>query len=613
LAKTIGTGVGRDYATVKAYLDAMPADLTAEAAGAWDGEFYNDGGVIPLDQTTAYSKTVTTDASHPLQWYAATGESIFDDTDNPMDYDATAGVAVEGSVGSGILITLTTAYFNLDGVQFRNTSTSSFGALKITNATGSVQRCIFAGGEYTVNYGTLTVTGTGALEVFNNLFVNIKATPVGSGLNIAASGTTVYNNTFTVRGTTSSTRGIDEVVNAHIFNCAFFNLNTGVRLSLNQNLNIDHCATDLTLLGNKAYTTPSAHDDSTNLLEVAFTADTFVNVTSGSEDYNLAAASDLIDAGTSSGTPTTDAYGRTRSTNDIGASEYVAGGAGTEVTGSGAAEAGASTAEGTGTRTVVGTGEAASGAATAEGSGVRTVTGTGAATVAAASAEGVGTRAIVGSGAVSSAAAAAEGAGVRGVTGTGAAVAGEATAEGAGTAIRTITGTGEAVAGSASAEGVGVRGVTGSGEAAAGDAEVSGSDAQEEQPVVGVDGGGVRRSRRRKGADRPSSVPYSEKNADDLARRIREAREPAPVEAPEPKAKPAPKLVEADAAADRAAEVARQAAAQEFAREVEATITPEMLALAAATQHFAVDKSETTKSMVSNADEEAIIALLLAA
>lgn len=58
-----------------------------------------------------------------------------------------------------------------------------------------------------------------------------------------------------------------------------------------------------------------------------YTTDTFTNVTSGSEDFHLAAGSDLIDVGTDlSGTFTDDIDGETRSgTWDIGADEYSSG------------------------------------------------------------------------------------------------------------------------------------------------------------------------------------------------------------------------------------------------------------------------------------------------
>jgi hypothetical protein len=626
VAKKIGatnSPVAMDYNSVKAYLDAMPADLTAVAAGTWDAEIYNQGGAVPLGQTSQYVKTVTTDASHPLQWYAATGHSIFDDTDNPMRYDASLGAAIEGSVGYSKLIAITTKYFSLSRLQLRNTSVDSQGCIQISHpgsaATLVVEGNVFSTAPANTNYNHVLFFGSsytgGSLSFSNNVVISENGKGWGAFLYNCA-GNAAYNNTFILRGTaaTGTTGLYTEYNSATAKNNVFMGWLKPIDADNSSRWAADgHNATDQSSWPTNAGTQTGS------LTSIPFTTDTFVSVTSGSEDYNLAAASDLIDAGTSSGTPTTDAYGRDRSTNDIGASEYTTSGTAVEATPT------------TGTVSVqgyapsVGAGVTASptagsvsiqGLAPTAGAGVTASPTTGAvsvqgyaptASVGVTASPGAGSVAVLGyAPAASAGVVAAPDTGAVDVTGYEAtASAGVNATPGAGSvAVQGYAPTAVAENPNATAEpDTGTVVVVGFAPTA--------TATTTEEPVVDT-GGGVRRSRRRKAADR-SSVPYSEKNADDLARRIREAREPAPVEVPEPKAKPAPKLVEADVAADRAADAARQAAAQEFARGIEATVTPEMLALAAATQHFAVDKSETTKSMVSNADEEAIIALLLAA
>jgi hypothetical protein len=323
------TPIDADYTTLVAALTAVPADLVA-ADQAWILEVDTQGGALPLGQTSKFSKTFTTDATRTLTIRAATGKSIFDSTDNPMDYDASLGAAIESSVTWSVAVELNIRYLTIEGLQFKNTTGGGggdAGCLKVGQADGSgepgqiiLDSNIFYSPDVAWNLvHVYTSTGSKAATVQNNLFVTGAAGSVS--YYAYAYNHTLQNNTFICTGTSGTRTGarLFFPVNDVLQNNIFAGFTAEIDNETDTTITSDHNATT-----NANWSGSRSPGANPGLSGIAFSTDTFVSLTAGSEDYNLAAASDLIDAGTSDGTPTTDAYGRDRSTNDIGASEYVA-------------------------------------------------------------------------------------------------------------------------------------------------------------------------------------------------------------------------------------------------------------------------------------------------
>jgi hypothetical protein len=135
--------------------------------------------------------------------------------------------------------------------------------------------------------------------------------------------------------------------------------------------------------------------------------------------------------------------------------------AGGEVTGSGALQAGAADAAGTGTSESAGAGAVAAGSAATDGAGTSASTGGGDVAAQAAAIDGIGASASAGTGAMAAAASAVSGAGESASVGAGAAEAGAAQISGAG--LSASAGAGAAPAGAAQVSGSGVQAVTGTG------------------------------------------------------------------------------------------------------------------------------------------------------
>lgn len=198
-------------------------------------------------------------------------------------------------------------------------------------------------------------------------------------------------------------------------------------------------------------------------------------------------------------------YGQGGTTQDPKIVVTHAAGGGSTITGTGAVNAAATTASGSGSvvSTVTGAGAVSTSGPVVSGAGVREVTSSGAVSTTAASVSGSGSvfSEVTGSGSVSVAAISVLGAGAREIAGSGAVNAPATGIAGSGEVSGEITGSGAVITGPVTATGIGIREVTGSGAATTGSTVVSGAGGIEGEvagtgaitaPGTTVSGQGVR-------------------------------------------------------------------------------------------------------------------------
>jgi len=114
----------RDYSTLQSWEDASPADLTT-AGDIWKGECYNHG---EFTGSLAISGITSDATSYPWLTTAA-GESAFDDTANPLNYDVTkgVGVAVDFGTSTDSVLNLNVGYTIVDKLQWKATKVGLYG------------------------------------------------------------------------------------------------------------------------------------------------------------------------------------------------------------------------------------------------------------------------------------------------------------------------------------------------------------------------------------------------------------------------------------------------------------------------------------------------------
>ncbi len=222
------------------------------------------------------------------------------------------------------------------------------------------------------------IYGASAL-VRNSLFVKHENVSTHNEIAFVANGATAINCTFVHVGGGNVTNGIlGGYAAATLANCAVVGA--------------------LNIYGGTAPTVTTSYTDLASAGGftggIAFDGTTFADVSSAIHDLKLVTGSPLIDVGTDDATYAyEDIVGTARpqgSATDVGAWEFVSGGGGGSITGSGALAAGAASADGAGVSLSTGTGALLSGPSSLSGVG-GDITGTGVLEASSASVSGSGT------------------------------------------------------------------------------------------------------------------------------------------------------------------------------------------------------------------------------
>jgi hypothetical protein len=305
ITKTIG--VGKDYASIQAWSDAAPADLTA-VDQVWKGVLYKEGagtnGEWTLStKTTAYGSAHVTDATRYMWLTAAPGASF---SDNPNKL--TNALAYNSANGVAIRMTGTESVFQLaNGITFR------FTGLQIQGKTAQPIYAFNTGGLITVENCIVCSTDTIELAYLpnarfvNSLFYNAGQVIVCPTPNNGFYGCTLY--TTSTSTSVINTTGAD----ATIYDCAFFGGNAV------------SSSTSFITASNNATNQASVGFGTAN--QVGLTAASqFQSVTPGSEDFRVKTGAALINNGIRQQVYTNDldivGSARSTTTPTIGAWEF---------------------------------------------------------------------------------------------------------------------------------------------------------------------------------------------------------------------------------------------------------------------------------------------------
>lgn len=312
VVKTIGTG--GDYTTLQAWEDASPVDLVA-VDQIWEGRVLNN---LSSGSTSLTVTGSTTDATRYKHLTAAPGVSFMDHADkltNPLRVDNTKGVEIRSTAAWSTGFALSEANFHISRLLVSGTGSTLFSS----SNTVVIDNCIF---ESTTVTAMCNVGGIAT----NSVFITRKS---GSGEIINGDTTTqlinctlVCPSDFGTKPTRAvkATYGHGNFKNLAVFGCTAISDGAGTNTN---------CFTDIA-------SPPSGFTTTTY-------AATFENTLNATRDYRLKAGSSLIDAGTSTGAPTTDIIGTARSGSfDVGAWEVSSGGGGDNI----AANLGTATASG---------------------------------------------------------------------------------------------------------------------------------------------------------------------------------------------------------------------------------------------------------------------------
>lgn len=309
-------GAGRDYATIQAAWNALPATLTDH----YIFECYNDSEFTAGLDTSASAKTM---AGFTVTIKPAAGQGFRDHANkltNALRYNQANGVAFSENIGLAAVFNIKTNGIILDGLQIKNPSTNGFAVNDSLGATLTVgpviKNCLMhaskdAGGALHAGYGK---------TLLNNIVIQTRNT--GHGI-YAAGGTgdgKVKGNTVVYVGSgTSSGRGVFAEWNAQTaLDNAVFGFTTGFYASSGASYtpSSDYNATDLAATGTSTGTHNVVSLTATNQFQAGLTSEASV-------DLRVKAGAALIAAGVADADIPTDILGQTRGTPPgIGAAEY---------------------------------------------------------------------------------------------------------------------------------------------------------------------------------------------------------------------------------------------------------------------------------------------------
>ena len=378
VTKSIGSGGGRDYSTLQAWEDALPANLVTDG-NAQVGECYNDSEFTAKLSISGQ----TTNSTNNITLKAASGQSFYDHANkltNRLAYNQSNGVAIRTTASyDGTVILVDTNNVTLRGLQVKSTGVGTFTISHNGGPTGFViDKCIVSGvSRSNLNSFVVGIYGSTSNRITNSLVIldsNAANSLLQLGLGAKAINCTLVRPSNRTAGGRVATA---PYATSTIRNCAIFGFTSAPSGTFDSD---GHNVTDYT----------SAPGSTGNVTSATY-ANQFVQSSTGSsvEDFRIVGTgADLDDAGVTDTTNIPagdDIVGQTRSTWDVGCWEYVS--ATTTHTTTGDVAGGGATVAGTATHktlhttsgTVAGAGAAVAGAATHPHTTSGVVTGGGAA------------------------------------------------------------------------------------------------------------------------------------------------------------------------------------------------------------------------------------------
>jgi hypothetical protein len=304
-------GAGRDFATIQAAWNSLPATLTDH----YIFSLYNDSEFTAGLTTSASAKTM---AGFTVTIQPATGQGFRDNvavTTNALRYNASNGVSIRQALQGAGVFNINVQGIYLVGLQVFNDNNSGGGFCVESTQGWTGTNCIFqaykdAGGPVVKDITTLI-----------NCVV-VQFNPAGSGASASQPSSLMRNNTVLYAGTGTSTGGgIGIAYNSghQAIGNAIFGFSVPLTAySTSYAAGTDYNATDQSSLGTSI---PGTH----NLVSLV-ASNQLQSLSAGAVDARIKSGSALIGAGTYNATMDPDILGQTRNatTPSIGAAELVA-------------------------------------------------------------------------------------------------------------------------------------------------------------------------------------------------------------------------------------------------------------------------------------------------
>lgn len=227
IVKTIGSS-GRDYSTVQAWEDALPANLVTDG-NSQEGRCYNDSEFSVAGPVVTFSGC-TTDATHGILLTTGAGQSFRDNQPNALRYNQAVGVGLKCTAAYNDAVQVFGTDITIRGLQISNVGGGgSDRGINVPNFVGAstvIEDCIVE------NDGQATATSNDsgvALLLKDGTCRNclLISTSFGDGVNFGyASGKSItFVNNTVIATIAFGTRGAFGIYNGtvNVVNCAFFN------------------------------------------------------------------------------------------------------------------------------------------------------------------------------------------------------------------------------------------------------------------------------------------------------------------------------------------------------------------------------------------------------
>ncbi len=274
---------GRDFSTLKAWRDALPANLVTDG-NSYIGQCYNDS---EFTESTQLLFNQTTDSTHTITLTTAIGQSFRDNIGvrtNALTYNQTNGVAFTSTTSSGATLNLQTSFMTISNLQIKSPN-DNISSIAVLSGNVVINDCIIQGTE---NGNTLLFNTTGSVKISNCLIYSPGADAKTPTLLYNYYTTSAYFCTFVgssdhhAEFVLFDDTGLGE---SGIFeNCAFFGANTFIG-GASHTPSFTTCATDLAsppagITGSLTYNSQ------------------FIGTTSSTPDFRLKVGTDLRNVGT---------------------------------------------------------------------------------------------------------------------------------------------------------------------------------------------------------------------------------------------------------------------------------------------------------------------------
>lgn len=314
VTKSIGSGGGRDYSTLQAWEDALPANLVTDG-NAQVGECYNDSEFTARVSIAGQ----TTDATNNITLRCASGQSFSDNTNkltNRLAYNTSNGVAVRTTTAyASAVIVVTTNNVLIEGLQIKATGTQTW-ALNASGTANVVRKCILSAvSRNNSNDFVARVSGSSSNLIANCLVIADAANGC-TGVNLVSGASAVNCTVVRPSNRTAGGKGFHAAYSTStVKNCAIFGFSVS---STGTYASDGHNVTDHT----------SAPGSTSNITSATY-ANQFVQSSTGSsvEDFRVASTAALIGAGvvdTTNIPASDDIVGQARGTSwTVGCWQYV--------------------------------------------------------------------------------------------------------------------------------------------------------------------------------------------------------------------------------------------------------------------------------------------------